>query len=48
MSMLINSVSVVVDHSMAAFLCRKPASSAAAGDGCIAQARGKRFLLLSC
>jgi len=36
MFMPINSASVVADQSMAAFLCRKPAFSAAAGDGCVA------------
>jgi len=45
MLMLINSVSLVADQSMAAFLCRKLASSMAAGDGCIAQARHKRYAL---
>jgi len=43
--MPINSVSLVADQSMAAFLCRKLLSSAADGDGCIAQARRERYAL---
>lgn len=45
MLILINSVSLVADQSMAAFVCSKSASIMAASNGCIAQARGKRYAL---